>query len=66
MYEKTHELLTSCEILKAFDGSGKVVTADALLTLRSFCESILASGGDYVLPVRENQERMFQAIERLF
>ena len=66
MSEKSHELPTSLEILKSFDVSGKVVTADALLTQRSFCESVLASGGDYVLPVKENQKEMFQAIERLF
>lgn len=66
MSEKTHEVVVSREILKAFDVSGKVVTADALLTQRSFCESILASGGDYVLPIKKNQKEMYQAIERLF
>lgn len=66
MSAKTHEVAVSREILKAFDVSGKVVTADALLTQRSFCESVLASGGDYVLPIKKNQKEMFQAIERLF
>ena len=66
MSEKTHELPVSLEILKVFDVSEKVVTADALLTQRSFCESVLASGGDYVLPVKANQKEMFQAIQRLF
>ncbi len=66
MSEKTHEVPTSLEILKAFDVSGKVVTADALLTQRSFCESVLASGGDYVLPVKTNQKEMFESIQRLF
>ena len=66
MSEKTHELPVSLEILKVFDVSEKVVTADVLLTQRSFCESVLASGGDYVLPVKANQKGMFQAIQRLF
>ena len=66
MSEKTHELPVSLEILKVFDVSEKVVTADALLTQRKFCESVLASGGDYVLPVKANQKEMFQAIQRLF
>ena len=66
MSKKTHEVPVSREILKAFDVSGKVVTADALLTQRSFCESVLALGGDYVLPVKANQKEMFQAIQRLF
>lgn len=66
MSEKMHELPAALEMLSVFDVSGKVVTADALLTQRSFCESVLASGGDYVLPVKANQREMFQAIERLF
>lgn len=66
MSAKTHELPTSLELLKCFDVFQKVVTADALLTHRSFCESVLASGGDYVLPVKENQKEMFHAIKRLF
>lgn len=66
MSAKTHELPTSLELLRCFDLSQKVVTADALLTHRSFCESVLASGGDYVLPVKENQKDMFDAIRRLF
>ena len=36
MLAKTHEVPVSREILKAFDVSEKVVTADALLTQRSF------------------------------
>ena len=35
----------SREILKAFDVSGKVVTTDALLTQRSFCQSVFSLGG---------------------
>ena len=66
MSEKTHELPMALEMLSVFDVSGKVVTADALLTQRTFCELVLASGGDYVLPVKANQKEMFQAIRRLF
>lgn len=66
MSAKTHEVPVSREILKAFDVSGKVVTADALLTQRSFCASILALGGDYVLPVKANHKQAYEDIERLF
>ena len=34
---------------------GRVVTADALLTQREVARTILASGGDYLLAVKENQ-----------
>lgn len=66
MSAKTHEVPVSREILKAFDVSQKVVTADALLTQRSFCASILALGGDYVLPVKANHKQVYEDIERLF
>ena len=66
MSEKMHEIPVSREILKAFDVSGKVVTADVLLTQRAFCESIIATGGDYVLPVKANQKEVFHDIQRLF
>ena len=66
MSEKTHEVPVSREILKAFDVSGKVVTTDALLTQRSFCESVLELGGDYVLPVKANHKQVYEDIERLF
>ena len=66
MSAKTHEVPVSREILKAFDVSRKVVTADALLTQRSFCQKILALGGDYVLPVKANHKQVYEDIERVF
>ena len=64
--EKDHEIPASLEILKTFDVAAKVVTTDALLTQRAFCEAILAAGGDYVLPVKKNQKRMYEDIESVF
>ena len=66
MSQKTHEVPVSREVLKAFDVSGKVVTTDALLTQRSFSQAVLASGGDYVLPVKANHKQTYEDIERLF
>ena len=66
MAAKTHEVPVSREILKAFDVSRKVVTADALLTQRSFCQEVLALGGDYVLPIKANHKQVYEDIERLF
>jgi len=66
MSEKTHEVPVSREILQAFDVSQKVVTADALLTQRSFSQAILAAGGDYVLPIKANHKQVYEDIERLF
>lgn len=34
---------------------GAVVTADAMFTHRDFCEKVIERGGDYLLPVDDNQ-----------
>ena len=64
--DKTNEIPISTEILKAFDVSGKVITTDALLTQRTFCQAIIEREGDYVLPVKDNQPDLLDAIEKLF
>ncbi len=46
--------------------SDKVITTDALLTQRSFCHAIINRGGDYVLPVKDNQPELLDAIEKLY
>ena len=63
---KTNEGPISTEILKAFDVSGKVITTDALLTQRTFCHALIDSDGDYMLPVKDNQPDLLDAIEKLF
>jgi len=64
--EKTNEVPVSTELLKMFDVSGKVITTDALLTQRTFCEDILAHDAEYVLPVKANQKQVFDDIKDLF
>ena len=64
--DKTNEIPISTEILKAFDVRGKVITTDALLTQRPFCHAIIKGGGDYLLPVKDNQPDLLDAIEKLF
>jgi predicted transposase YbfD/YdcC len=64
--EKTNEVPISRQLLKAFDVSQKVVTTDALLTQRRFCEEIIAHEADYLLPVKGNQKGVYQDIQDLF
>ena len=45
---------------------GKVVTADALYCERAFCERVLAGGGDYLLIVKGNRQRLYADITLLF
>ena len=45
--DKTNEIPISTQILEAFDVSGKVITTDALLTQRAFCEKVVDAGRVY-------------------
>ena len=63
---KTNEIPVSTQLLKAFDVVGKVVTTDALLTQRTFCQELLDQQADYALPVKENHKQMHEDISDLF
>ncbi|HEX6235010.1 MAG TPA: ISAs1 family transposase, partial [Jiangellaceae bacterium] len=52
---KGHELAAAKALLTQVPVAGRVVTADALLTQRDISEQIVAAGGDYLLPIDENQ-----------
>ncbi len=46
--------------------AGRVVTADALLTQREISSRIVAGGGDYLLPVKENQPALLADLRAAF
>jgi hypothetical protein len=50
-----HELTAARTLLDETPVAGRVVTGDALLTDRALCTQVVAAGGDYLLPVDENQ-----------
>ena len=64
--EKTNEIPVSIELLKALDVSGTIITTDALLTQRKFCQEILQRQADYCLPVKANQKQLSMDIRDLF
>ena len=53
---------TALEVLKVIPLGGLVLTADAAFTQRDVCEAIVAGGGHYVLPVKDNQPALKQDI----
>jgi predicted transposase YbfD/YdcC len=63
---KENEIVAAPLLLAQVPVAGKVVTADALHTQREWCQQIVSAQGDYVLPVKENQPRLYQDIARLF
>ncbi len=63
---KGQELAAVSGVLAAVPLAGRVVTGDALLTQRAVCQQVLDAGGDYVLPVKENQPALHESLTRLF
>ena len=45
---------------------GRIISADALFTLRSFCQQVLAAGGDYLLVVKLNQPTLYEDLSLFF
>jgi len=64
--DKANEITVAPQLLKNVGVKGKIVTGDALHTQRETSQQILAGGGDYLWPVKENHPRMRAEIERLF
>ena len=71
---KENEITKTPEALKMVEISQKVVTGDAMHTQKALSAQIISQGGDYVfparcsglLPVKENQLRLYQDIQQLF
>jgi DDE_Tnp_1-associated/Transposase DDE domain len=63
---KTNEHKAALELLGVLSVKGKVVTGDALFTQRDVCSTVIEGGGDYVLPVKENQPTLAKDIAAAF
>jgi hypothetical protein len=58
----TNEAKAALALLGLIPLAGVVVTGDAAFTQREFCERVVAGGGDYFLPVKDNQPELREAI----
>ncbi len=63
---KGQELAAAQAVLGQIPLEGRIVVADALLTQREVCQQIVAGGGDYLLPVKENQPALCQDLVEVF
>jgi predicted transposase YbfD/YdcC len=54
------------DVLRAIPLADRLVTGDALYCQRSVCQQILDAGGDYLVIVKANQEKLYDAIALLF
>jgi predicted transposase YbfD/YdcC len=62
---KSNEIPAVQGLLKLFDLTGVVVTADAMHTQVDTATQITAAGGDYVFTVKGNQRKLFEACKAL-
>jgi predicted transposase YbfD/YdcC len=63
---KDHEIPGATVLLADRDLRGCVLTADALHTQRTWCRTVRAQGGDYVLIAKQNQRGLRTDIALLF
>ena len=64
--DKSHEIGHLEPLLAALVLEGRVVTADALHTHQEVARAVISRGGDYLLPVKENQPALRSDIALVF
>jgi predicted transposase YbfD/YdcC len=63
--KKTNEVPMATVVLDQIGLNGKIVTADALHTVKATADHIHKHGGEFVLPVKENRRALFDALDAL-
>jgi len=63
---KSNEITAIPELLKVLDVSGCIVTIDAMGCQTAIAEQIVEQGGDYVLALKRNQGKLYEAVGQLF
>lgn len=61
---KSNEITAIPQLLALLDLHGALVTIDALGCQKTIAQKIVAGGGDYVLVVKANQERLLEDIQQ--
>jgi predicted transposase YbfD/YdcC len=64
--DKTNEITVALPLLQSLVLEGRIFTMDALLTQRGIAQTIIDGGGDYVLPVKDNQPQLLHDIQTVF
>ncbi len=64
--DKSNEITAIPELLQLLEITGCIVTIDAIGTQTEIAKTIIESGGDYLLSVKENQGHLFEDIRYLF
>ena len=64
--DQSNEITAIPELLQLLEITGCIVTMDAIGTQTEIAKTIVDSGGDYLLSVKENQGHLFEDIQFLF
>jgi hypothetical protein len=63
---RTNEHKAALQMLGILPLSGAVVTADAMFAHADFAAGVLEGGGDYILPLKDNQPRLLADVALAF
>jgi len=64
--KKSNEITAIPELLKMLELRGALVTIDAMGCQKDIAKSIIQDGGEYVLAVKNNQPKLYAALESFF
>lgn len=64
--EKSNEITAIPKLLEIIDVSGSTVTIDAMGCQKAIAEEILIQRADYVLALKENQQKLYEMVEAIF
>jgi len=64
--EKSNEITAIPQLLKALEIEGSIITIDAMGCQKAIAQQIVERGADYVLALKGNQSRLFEAVQQIF
>jgi len=64
--EKSNEITAIPRLLEVLELTGCIVTIDAMGTQKEIAQTIVERGAEYILPVKENQPRLYAQIKATF
>jgi predicted transposase YbfD/YdcC len=65
-HSKGMEIPDAFKLLDELDLTDKIITGDAMFCQKKLTEKIVAKGGDYLFPVKNNQKNLLENIETAF
>ena len=64
--DKSNEIAALPKVLKLLDIEGCIISIDAIGTQREIAKQIIDQKGDYILAVKQNQEKLYEEVHAFF